>query len=54
MTGEMNPHLQLEATILVCFVDSSRRPTSAKEEIDLSPREVFKEPDGREGEEGQA
>ena len=50
----MNPHLQLEAIILICFVDSFRRPTSAKEEINFLAREVFKKPDGREGEEGQA
>ena len=37
----MNPHLQLEATILICFVDGFRRATSAKEEIDFSPREDF-------------
>ena len=33
--------MKLEATILHYFVDSSRSPTSANEEIHFSAREVF-------------
>ena len=38
----MNPHLQLEATILICFVDGCRRLPQPKKRSTFHPEKIFK------------